>query len=1010
MRRFHHLMCALLALSGTAPLYAQQPTGTVRGRITDQSTQQPISGANVAIAGRTGLSQADGRFSISGVPIGAATVTARMVGYAPASQSVTVAEGESVLDLALAPQAINLSEVVVTGYGETRVGNLTGAVSKLDSAEFNTGRIVSAEQLIQNKIPGVQVIESNEPGGGVSIRVRGPTSVDASSEPLYVIDGVPVGIANGAGAGLSAGRNALNFLNPNDIESMTVLRDASSAAIYGANAANGVIIITTKRGGQGAQVNYKGSTSASEITRLPSMLDAAQFRTAVQTYASPSQISQLANANTDWLDQISQTGFGQDHSVSIMGRGENTDWRLSGGYLDQEGVISGTSLKRLTLGLNLNQRVFDDRLEVRASVIGSREDDDFTPGGVLSNAAQMGPTQPIYDSAAATGYYDWPGNTLQSPDNPIAILGLARDEGRTYRAIGNVQAQYALPWVQGLKANVNVGFDLAEANRQTFFSSTLHGQTKSGTDGSDYRSNFSQSNSTFEMFGTYLAPIQAIPGTIDLTAGYSYSQSHGEFPSYLAQGLDTDILGGNGVTGARTVQNFQDIQENRLISFFGRLNYNLNDRYLFSASLRRDGSSRFGPEQQWGTFPALSAAWRISQESFMEGVGLFSDLKLRASYGKTGNQSFRNYVPYGIYQLSDAQTQMQFGNQFVTTVRPGAYNPFIQWEETQSYNIGLDFGFSDQRFTGAIDWYTKNTDGLIFTVPVCAGCGLSNFNTINVGAMKNNGLEMSLSAKLLRNPSGLSWTGDFTASHNTNELTKIYASQGVTRVLTGNIAGGVGTFIQVLQPGEAVNSFFVYQHRRDANGAPIYADNNGLSNNRFTGTPDGTINEQDLYVDINGDSVINQSDRRPFHDPAPKWILGHSSYMTYGKFDMSFTLRAYLGNWVYNNVSSNLGTYSEVTRASPYNLHSSVLETGFTTPQYLSDFYVEDASFLRMDNISAGYSFNYKAQPIRLFATLQNAFTITGYSGVDPTAGIGGIDNNIYPRSRTFSGGLSIRF
>jgi iron complex outermembrane receptor protein len=856
----------------------------------------------------------------------------------------------------------------------------------------------------------VQVVDNNEPGGGISIRVRGPTSVDASSEPLYVVDGVPMGIANGAGGGLSAGRNPLNFLNPNDIESITVLRDASAAAIYGSNAANGVILIQTKRG-QRPEVEYTASTSASAVTRLPAMLNAAQFRTAVETYGSAAQISQLGTENTDWFSHVDQTAFGQEHNAAISGNGENTDWRLSGGYLSQNGVVRGTTVERLSLGLNLNQRLFDDRLDVRASLRGSRSDDKFTPGGVLSNAAQMGPTQPVFDPATTTGYYDWPGNTLQSADNPVAILGLARDQGRTYRSIGNLQASYALPFVQGLKANVNMGFDVATAQRQTFFPSVLHGQSKSGTDGSDYRSDFSQSNTTLETYVNYLAPIHAIPGTIDLTGGYSFSQSHSEYPAYLAQGLTTDILGGDGISGARTVQNFQSIQENRLISFFGRLNYNLNDRYLASVSVRRDGSSRFGPANQWGTFPALSLGWRLSQESFMRGMSGLSDLKLRASYGKTGNQSFKNYVSYAVYQLGDAQTQQQWGTSFITTVRPGAYNPYIQWEATNAFDLGLDYGFADQRFSGAIDWYTKETEGLIFNVPVCAGCSLSNFNTINVGRMRNRGLEASLSAKLLRSTERrLTWTTDFTAAHNTNELTKIYASTGVTRILRGSIAGGVGSFIQVLQPGEPVNSFFVYQHRRDANGQPIYTDNNGLVNNKFTGTPDGTINDQDLYVDLNGDSVINQDDRRPFHDPAPKWILGHSSYLTYGNVEVSFTLRAYLGNWSYNNVASNLGTYSEVTRASPFNLHASVLETGFATQQLLSDYYVEDASFLRMDNISAAYSFNYRGQPVRLFGTVQNVFTITGYSGVDPTAGLLGIDNNIYPRSRTFTGGLSVRF
>jgi iron complex outermembrane receptor protein len=619
----------------------------------------------------------------------------------------------------------------------------------------------------------------------------------------------------------------------------------------------------------------------------------------------------------------------------------------------------------------------------------------------------MGPTQPLYSESTPTGYYEWPGldssfTILQSADNPLAVLDLASDRGTTYRSIGNLQAEYRLPFLEGLRANVSLGYDVARADRQTFFASGLHGQAKTGQDGSDYRSNNSQTNTTLESYLNYAAPLNFIAGTIDLVGGYSYANSHAEYPWYLATGLSTDVLGGNGVASARTVQNFQDIQESRLISFFGRVNYNFDDRWLAGFSLRRDGSSRFGPGNQWATFPALSVGWRVSEEPFMPRFWGLSDLKLRAAWGKTGNQAFANYQQYARYQLGDAQTQAQFGSEFVPTIRPSAFNPLIKWETTTSWDLGLDFTFLNQRLSGSFDWYTKDTDDLIFNVPVCAGCNLSNFATINIGSMKNRGVEFMLSARLLEGAGeGLGWTADFTASHNTNELVTINPfAVGSQQVLTGLVAGGVGTYIQVLQPGVPVNSFYVYEHKRDTDGSPLYADVNG----------DNTINEQDLYVDQNGDNVIDQDDRRPFHDPAPKWILGHSSYLTYGKFDLSFTLRAYTGNYVYNNVASNLGTYAEVTRGSPYNLHASVLETGFATPQYLSDYYVEDASFLRMDNITLAYSFEWGGRPMRAFGTLQNAFTITGYSGVDPTAGLNGLDNNIYPRSRTFSGGLSVRF
>jgi iron complex outermembrane receptor protein len=429
----------------------------------------------------------------------------------------------------------------------------------------------------------------------------------------------------------------------------------------------------------------------------------------------------------------------------------------------------------------------------------------------------------------------------------------------------------------------------------------------------------------------------------------------------------------------------------------------LRDRYLATLSVRRDGSSRFGPGNEWGTFPSVAVAWRLSEEPFMESFDMFSDLKLRASWGKNGNQAFANYQQFSTYVVGDAQSQVLFGDQYVSTIRPSAVDPKIKWEETTSYDVGIDFGFMGNRFTGAIDYYSKDTDDLIFTIPVAAGTNLSNFLTTNVGSMKNTGVEFSLGGSIIDGQDGgLVWDANFNAAHNSNELVRINAiGGGSEQILVGDVAGGVGTKIQVLQPGMPINSFFVYRHKRDADGKPIYTDTNG----------DGTINENDLYEELGGESnVINQDDRVPFHSPAPDWIIGHTSRLAYQHVDLGFTMRAYLGNYVYNNVASNLGSYEEVTRGSPYNLHASVLETGFVRPQYFSDYYVEDASFLRMDNITLGYTLTWRGQPMRIFGTVQNVFTLTGYDGVDPTAGLNGLDNNIYPRSRTFTGGVTVRF
>ena len=1021
MRPLRYVSGALLAVLWMAPLSAQQPAGTIRGRVTDAATQEPLLGVTLTVGSRRALTQADGQYAITGVRAGTDTLRARMLGYAPATRTVTVAAGQTVVvDVAMTSQAIGLSEIVVTGYGEQRAGDITGAVTQVSPEQFNPGRIVSPAQLISSKGAGGQGVDNNEPGGGLAIRIRGATSVTASSDPLYVIDGMPV--STGSGGGLSAGRDPLNFVNADDIESITVLRDASAAAIYGSNAANGVVIIKTKSGAGVAggerrtQFEYTTSFSTSQVTRLPDVLNADEFRAAVTQYA-PQSVSQLQNENTDWLGVVTQAGFGQDHNLSVTSAGENTNLRMSLGYLNQEGILLGTTLERVSLGLNLRQSLFSDRLQLRANLKGSRSEDQFTDGGVLSNATQMGPTQSVYDETTQTGYYDWPGNTLTSADNPLAIADLTINRGVTYRSFGGIQADYRFGFLEGLRANVNLGYDIAQVRGQYFQPRTLHNQTKSGNYGTDSRRNPSQSNGVLETYLNYAPASAVLAGSIDVTAGYSYSQSHEESPWYTANGLTTDVLGGNAVVTATTVQNGQYVQDWRLISFYGRVNYNYGDRYLAAVTFRRDGSSRFGPSNAWATFPSVSLGWRLSQERFLQGVAGLSDLKLRAAWARTGNQSFGNYLQYSTYQFGDAQTQAQFGNAYVPTIRPSAVDPNIKWEETQATNIGLDYGFWNQRVTGAFDYYRKNTSDLIFYVPVAAGTNLSNYVTTNIGSMRNTGIELSLSARLLQGRNrGLGWTADFTVARNSNELTAINPLYGSARVRTGFIGGGVGNTIQVLTAGQPINSFYVWQQLYDTTtgsptlGRPLegqYVDQPTVLDSVACGGATPAAGCVGLY---RPDGSINQDDLRPFHDPNPEWIIGHTSYLTYGRFDLNFTLRAQLGAYVYNNFASTRGFYDEVTRASPYNLSRSVLETGFEHQQYLSDYYVEDASFLRMDNITLAYSFNYRGMPWRVFGAVQNAFTVTGYSGVDPTAGLNGIDLTNYPRSRTFTGGLSVRF
>ena len=998
MRRLRCIIAALAAVLWIAPLSAQQATGTIRGRVSNAATQQPLAGVSVTVGRRAAVTRADGRYLLSDVPAGTDTVRGRLIGYAPATQAVTVAGGDTVtVDLGMTARAINLASVVVVGYGTKRAGDLTTSASQLGAEDFNPGTITSPQQLIEDKIPGVQVVDNNEPGGGLSVRVRGTASVTALSEPLYIVDGVPLG--TGSGGGLSAGRDPLNFLNPNDIASITVLKDAASAAIYGTNASNGVVLITTKSGQGRPRVEYGSGFSAASVTRLPSMLSAAQFRAAVTQYDTAG-VAQLGTANTNWFDLVDQTGMGQQHNVAVAGSGASNNYRLSLGYFDQNGILKGSSTQRVSLNVNYNQRLYDDRLDFKANLMGSRAYDQFTPNGVLYNAAQMGPTQPVFDPTSGTGYYNWPGNSLTSADNPVEVLNGALDHGTTYRSVGNLTAKYdftRLASLPGLTGTVDLGYDVTYADRVNFYPNDIHLETKNGTNGSYFRSQNTQVNTVLDAYADYAPPLTLGPGNVDVTVGYSYSQSHANYPSIFANQLQSNLLRDAGIpqTATPPVPSF-DVQDSKLISFFGRAGYNINDRYLLSASLRRDGSSRFGAGNQWGNFPGVSVGWRISQERFLRDVSAISDLKLRASWGKTGNQAFGNYLYVPTYQFCNSKAQVQFGNQFVCPARPSGVDPHIRWESTRTWDVGADFTLLGQRLAGSIDWYTKHTDDLLFNEVAAAGQFLSNFVTRNIGSVKNTGFDLGVTARL-RNPSptgGLSWTTSFNVSHNTNSLLTINPNAvGVTgsQILTGTIAGGVGSTVQVLEPGEPINSFFVCQQVASG-GKPVEGVYKTLAGADTTGCARGT-------------------NTRAFHDPAPHWMFGLTSDMTYHHFDLSFTLRAWLGNYVYNNVASNLGDYRELKAgSSPYNLSTSVLATGFKIQQLLSDYYVENGSFLRMDNIAVGYTFPWQAQQLRLYVNVQSAFTITGYSGVDPTAGVNGIDNNIYPRSRIVTGGLNVQF
>ena len=1001
----------LAALFAAGPLYAQ--SGVITGSVA--STEgRALAGATVQVSGSQAraVTGPDGRYTIGGVGAGQRQVTASVIGHNSATLPVTVAAGQTAtLDFRLSPAAISLEGVVAIGYGERRIRDVTGAVDAVSEEEFNTGRVVSPEQLIRGKVAGVQVVESGEPGGGVAVRIRGGSSVTARNDPLFVIDGVPLEF----GGGLSAGRNPLNFINPNDIASVTVLKDAASTAIYGSRGANGVVIIETRTGSRGGpQFEYNTSLSTSRVTSELDLLGADEFRGVVAERA-PARVQFLGAASTDWRRAVEQDAMGQEHAVAVSGAGSSNSYRLSLNFLDQEGVLRGTNVKRLSAAFNLNQRLFDDRLSVRANLRGSRNEDVFTPGAVLGAATAFDPTQPTRNGAG--GWFEQTQFTL-APNNPLAELALAVDEGTTYRGIGSLEARYRMPFLEALSGTVRAGFDVGESERRGFRPSTLQGEIENPAScvrdaddppcptGTVSRSNPSESKGVVDAFLTYAGDIDRFDSNVEATAGYSYESFSGEYPSFTARGLSSNLLGTDGVPTAAENTPRIFTNESKLASFFGRVNYTFRDRYLLTLSVRRDGSSKFGPTNQWGTFPAAAVAWRIGEEAFLDRVEWLSDLKLRGSWGVNGNQAIDSYLWVSSYTYSDAFARVQFGDEFVTTIRPSAVDPSVKWEETTSYNVGLDYGLFDNRVSGSLEYYVKDTDDLLFRIPVAAGTNLSNFVTTNIGRMKNRGFEASVNALVLDGgEDGLRWNAGFNASTNRNRLISInpFAAGGAERILVGGISGGVGSNIQVLQPGVALNSFYVYRHKRGEDGRPLYADANG----------DGTINDQDLYEDLNGDGTITQDDRAPFQSPTPKWILAATSSLEFRRLDLSFTLRANLGGYTYNNVASSQGYYNVLNGASgPVNLHSSVLENGFVEPQYFSDVYVQDASFLRMDNVTLGYTLPRLrgVEAMRVFGTVQNVFTLTGYDGLDPEAGLGGIDNTIYPRSRTFTVGASVGF
>lgn len=984
-------MCMMASLLICFSAVAQTP---VKGVLRSQ-TGAPLSGATVHIKGTTtsAVSNQNGEFSINAAP--GSTVVISYVGYQ--TQEITISN-QTTLNLTLQTASTqDLSEVVVVGYGTQRRRDLTGSIATISSENFQKGQITTPEQLIAGKVPGVSIISSGgQPGAGATIRIRGGSSLRASNDPLIVIDGVPVETG-----GISGASNPLSFVNPNDIETFTVLKDASAAAIYGTRAANGVILITTKKGTGGKlKVGFTTTQSVSRLVKKVDVLSAAQFHQIVNEEGTAEQKAMLGAANTDWQNEIYQNAFATDNNISLSGGIKKLPYRFSLGYTNQGGILRTDKLERFSSAISVNPSFFDNHLKVNLNVKGSVQNTRFANTGAIGGAVSFNPTQPVYAVKSPErfgGFFEW----LDTGDvrglrnlvarNPLGLLMQREDRSNPRRLIGNIQADYKFHFLPDLRANINFGYDWADGKGTIYVSdSAASDYVVGGKGGQNNQYRRKRQNTVFDFYLNYLKDVASIRSRIDFTAGYSYSNfltTVYNFAAYTAQ----------GVKYPNTDPAFPfDKPENTLLSYFSRLNYTFNEKYLLTATIRRDGSSRFSSENRWGWFPSLALAWRMKEEPFLNQSRTVSDLKLRLGYGITGQQEgINNYDFLSFYALSAPSATYQFGDAYAQMYRPGAFNPNIKWEETATTNLAVDFGFLDNRISGSIDFYYKKTKDLLNQIPQPAGTNFSAFFIANVGSMENKGVEFSINTQPISKPN-LSWDAGFNITYNKNKITNLTVvpdDPTYRGIQTGGISGGIGGgFAQVHQVGYSRNTFNLYQQVYGLDGKP----------------------QENVFVDVNADGIINQDDLTKSKSAVPDVFMGFSTNLTYKKWNAGFVLRSSLGNYVYNNVYSNTGNLLQILGSAViYNTSVNYLETRFAgnSNNLLSDYFIRNASFLRMDNLNIGYNFGKLrgVGNLRLNAGIQNVFVITKYKGLDPEIS-SGIDNSLYPRPRIFSLGASLDF
>lgn len=981
-----------------------------------QDTQgEPIIGANILIKGTaTGtITDLDGNFQLTADAD--ALLVISFIGY-----QTQELPAQPVMNIILRDDSKQLEEVVVIGYGSVKKNDLSGSVVAIKAEDMNKGAVTSPQELIQGKVPGLYVSAGDgQPGAGSSIRIRGGASLNASNDPLIVIDGIPV--ANDAAPGTP---NALATINPNDIETFTVLKDASATAIYGSRASNGVIIITTKKGTQDRiKVHYAGTFTIKDPYKRVKVMDADEFRaTTIRQYplgttlgdAAQAMINQYPEQSTRWQDEIFRTGLATDQNISVAGKVAFLPFRASVGYNTEKGTLHTSHYDRYTASLNLSPKFFDDHLSVDVNVKGTINKTRFAESGAVSAAAFFDPTKPVYnDSGRYNGYWTWEtkvegnGGTSYYPNtlasiNPLAMLEQYNNHGTTRRSLGNLQLDYKIHGFEEMRANLNLGYDVAKSTGSRFDvagspQAALNTTFKDIGQGATWNS--LRRNLLFDFYVNYNKEIPSIQSRIDAMAGYSWQHFYNS---------DFDITKSNPVAfgekegwvydeteGRFWQEGYHRIpKENYLVSFFGRLNWHFMDRYLLTATLRRDGSSRFSSNNRWGTFPSVAFAWTILNEPWMEPAReVLSNLKLRLGYGVTGQQEISDYLYIPTYSLGTNPTGQYLGSYLL---KPNGYSPDLKWEETTTYNLGLDFGFLNNRITGTIEYYDKRTKDLLNSVSAPAGTNFTNIITANVGKMTNQGIEFNVNAVAIQTKD-FSWEVGYNFTWNKSRITKLTAvyNPDYPGIAAGNAPFATGTTIQYHQVGHAPGTFYLYEQVYDDQGHPI----------------------QNEVVDRNNDGEITQSDQYfTGKSPMPKVFMGLNSQFRYKNWDLGFNLRANFGNYVFNGFAADHTTLAHFNNQGFINNYSVDADKyGWTKMsenyQKTSDLYLENASFLKLDNITVGYTFNkFFTEKIsgRVSASVQNVFTITGYSGLDPETSA--IDSNIWPRPRTFTVGLNLNF